>query len=280
MAAMLVCMGGPLFLVTTGLAAVFVGTWREKAAFLLLATTLAVHPLPAPGSKLSRELMKSKLTQWMNKYFSYRLLWCDDDVQTARKSMPWIGVGPPHGVLPFANMLGIPAINETLGCPFVGAAANVVFKTPGLRYLMAYGCVTADRKDMVKALGRGQCVGILPDGVAGIFRTNKHRELVAMKDRKGLARLALRTGTPLIPVYSFGNTAAFSCWYDRWGILESISRKVQASFFLYWGRCFLPIPYRVQITMAIGKLIEVPQVENPTTSWRESRRPLIGTSTA
>ena len=199
------------------------------------------------------------------RYFSYRLLWCDDDVQTARKSMPWIGVGPPHGVLPFANMLGIPAINETLGCPFVGAAANVVFKTPGLRYLMAYGCVTADRKDMVKALGRGQCVGILPDGVAGIFRTNKHRELVAMKDRKGLARLALRTGTPLIPVYSFGNTAAFSCWYDRWGILESISRKVQASFFLYWGRCFLPIPYRVQITMAIGKLIEVPQVENPTT---------------
>ena len=38
-----------------------------EAAFLLLATTLAVHPLPAPGSKLSRELMKSKLTQWMNK---------------------------------------------------------------------------------------------------------------------------------------------------------------------------------------------------------------------
>ena len=198
------------------------------------------------------------------RYFSYRILWCDDDVETARRSIPWIGVGPPHGVLPFANMLSIPAINEALGCPFAGAAANVVFKTPGLRYLMAYGCVTADRKDMQKALGRGQCVGILPDGVAGIFRTNKYRELVAMKDRKGLARLALRNGTPLIPVYSFGNTIAFSCWYDRWGILEAISRKLQASFFLYWGRWFLPIPYRVQITMAIGKLIEVPKVENPT----------------
>ena len=29
-----------------------------------------------------------------------------------------------------------------------------------------------------------------------------------MKDRKGIARLALRTGTPIVPAYSFGNTAA------------------------------------------------------------------------
>ena len=41
--------------------------------------------------------------------------------------------------------------------------------------------------------------------------------------------------------------------YDRWGILESVSRKAQASLFLYWGRGFLPIPRRVQITMAFGK---------------------------
>ncbi|CAE7206851.1 DGAT2, partial [Symbiodinium pilosum] len=264
MAAMLVCMGGPLFMFIFGAAAMYLGSWRDKAAYVLLAAILAGHPLPGAGSKFSQTLMKSRLTGWMNKYFSYRILWCDDDVEIARQRMPWIGVGPPHGVLPFANMLSIPILNNFLGCPFVGAAANVVFKTPGLRYLMAYGCVTADRKDMTKALSRGQCVGILPDGVAGIFRTNTKRELVAMKDRKGLARLALRTGTPLIPVYSFGNTAAFSCWYDRWGILEAISRKVQASFFLYWGRCFLPIPYRVQITMAIGKLIEVPKVDNPT----------------
>lgn len=29
-----------------------------------------------------------------------------------------------------------------------------------------------------------------------------------MKDRKGIARLALRTGTTIVPAYSFGNTAA------------------------------------------------------------------------
>ena len=40
-----------------------------------------------------------------------------------------------------------------------------------------------------------------------------HKELVAMKDRKGIARLALRTGTPIVPAYSFGNTTA--AWEER-----------------------------------------------------------------
>mmetsp|Transcript_9214 Transcript_9214/g.16949 ORF Transcript_9214/g.16949 Transcript_9214/m.16949 type:complete len:379 (+) Transcript_9214:40-1176(+) len=262
MGAMLVCMGGPLFVFATMLAAMFFGTWRGKVAWALMSLFLARHPLPKAA--FAQKLMRSKLTQWLNKYFSYRILWCDEDEEEARKNISWIGVGPPHGVLPFANMLSIPIINLFLDCPFVGAAADVVFSTPGLRYMMTYGCIAADRKSMEKTLANGQCVGILPDGVAGIFRTNPKRELVAMKDRKGLARLALRTGTPLVPVYSFGNTAAFSCWYDSFGVLEAISRKVQASFFLYWGRWFLPIPYRVQMTMAIGKLIPVPKVENPT----------------
>ena len=34
-----------------------------------------------------------------------------------------------------------------------------------------------------------------------------------MKDRKGIARLALRTGTPIVPAYSFGNTQA--AWEER-----------------------------------------------------------------
>eukprot|EP00913_Durusdinium_trenchii_P031746 g29731.t1 len=57
---------------------------------------------------------------------------------------------------------------------------------------------------------------------------------------------------------------AFSCWYDSFGILESISRKAQASMFLFWGRFGLPIPRRTQVTMAFGRAIEVSKVENPT----------------
>lgn len=42
----------------------------------------------------------------------------------------------------------------------------------------------------------------------GCHRFRGHKELLAMKDRKGIARLALRTGMPIMPAYSFGNTTA------------------------------------------------------------------------
>jgi len=262
MLVMFIWMGGPLFMFFGGLAVFLLGTWPVKAAYVTLAAFLAYHPMP--GKAFTAALIRSQFTRALYKYFSYRFVWCDDQAEFARAHGPWIGTGPPHGVLPFANLIGIPAINTFLGCSFIGTAASVVFHTPVLRYMTLFGVVTVDRKSIVKEIQRGNCVGIVPDGVAGIFRTNRHKELLAMKDKKGVARLALKTGTNVLPAYSYGNTAAFSCWYDRWGILESVSRKAQASLFLYWGRGFLPIPRRVQITMAFGKVIEVAKVENPS----------------
>lgn len=262
MGVFLIFMGGPLFMMFGGLAVLLWGTWPTKVSFLVLAAVLALHPMP--GEAFNKMLIKSKFTTILFKYFSYRFVWCDDSADTSFENAPWIGTGPPHGVLPFANLLSIAAINNFLGCPFVGAAASVVFHTPMLRYMTLYGVVPVDRHSIEKAVRQGKCVGIVPDGVAGIFKTSSDKELVAMKDRKGIARLALRTGTPIVPAYSFGNTAVFSCWYDSFGILEAISRKAQASFFLFWGRFGLPIPRRMNVTMAFGRVIEVPKVENPT----------------
>ena len=47
---------------------------------------------------------------------------------------------------------------------------------------------------------------------------------LVLKKRKGIAKLALRTGHPIVPAYSIGNTAAFSAWFDPFGILERISQ--------------------------------------------------------
>jgi len=147
---------------------------------------------------------------------------------------------------------------------FIGCPASVVFHTPFLRYFTLLRSEHVSRKAIEHQLSLGNNVGLVGDGIAGIFQCNHDDEVVALKNRKGLAKLALRTGRPIIPCYSFGNTEAFSLWYDGFGIMEKISRKLQASFFLYWGRFGLPIPHRVNITMAIGDLIQVKQVENPS----------------
>jgi 2-acylglycerol O-acyltransferase 2 len=136
------------------------------------------------------------------------MVWADDDYERAQASPPWIGAGPPHGVLPIANVLSIPAVNTFAFRPFAGAPASVVFATPLLRYLTLFECVPVDRRSIAAAVARGVCVGIVPDGVAGIFRMrdSARGEFVCLKTKKGLARLALKTGTPILPAYSFGNT--------------------------------------------------------------------------
>lgn len=262
--AMLVWLGGPLVWAFGGVAALVVGGWGVRVATVALSLLLAFHPMPGPA--FSAWLRQTRFTLWLYKYFSYRFVWCDDDYERAGTAPAWIGAGPPHGVLPFANVLSIPAINTFGFRRFAGAPASVVFHTPFLRYLTLFECVQVGRQSIMAAIQAGVCVGIVPDGVAGIFRMHEAPlgEFVTLRGKRGLARLALRTGTPILPAYSFGNTQVLSCWYDQFGLLEGLSRRLQASLFVYWGRWGLPIPRRAKITMVVGRLIQVDKVEHPT----------------
>ena len=58
------------------------------------------------------------------KYFSYRFVWSGDAKEQCEKVPAWIGAGPPHGVLPFANVLSIPAINTFSFRHFVGVSSS------------------------------------------------------------------------------------------------------------------------------------------------------------
>jgi len=266
-----VVMGGPLLLLPTFLYCVSQG-WMACLLWIAAVLALSLHPIPTHPLKLGRQtkaeraLGTSRFTLSLYRYFSYRFVWSGDAKEQCERVPAWIGAGPPHGVLPFANVLSIPAINTFSFRHFVGAGASVVPRTPFLRYMSAFGFIDVSAKTIARALEAGTCVGTVPDGIAGIFHMNKRplEEVVKLKHRKGIAKLALRTGHPIVPAYSIGNTAAFSAWFDPFGLLERASRAVQASLFVYWGRFLLPIPRRVNITMLIGQPIVVEKVESPT----------------
>jgi hypothetical protein len=59
-------------------------------------------------------------------------------------------------------------------------------------------------------------VGLMAGGIAEIFLSSTHKEIIYIKKRTGFVKLALQQGTPLIPVYYFGNTQvrrSVSCYY-------------------------------------------------------------------
>jgi hypothetical protein len=256
---MTVVMGGPLvwsFALPAYLAVA--GSWLQVGLYVAASAVLAYHPLPVAYD----ELYSSWFVEQMYRYFSYRMLWADDCRDEAMRHSPWLGAGVPHGAMPFANVLSVPAVNSFMygDAEFVGAPASVVFRTPFLRYFTLFKSCTVDGPTLTREMAKGNNVGLVGDGIAGIFQCSDQEEVVALKSRKGLAKLALRTGRPVLPCYSMGNTSAFSVWYDSFGVMEWLSRKAQASIFVYWGKFGLPIPKRVNITMIIGNLVKVDKV--------------------
>ena len=261
--AFFVLMGGPLTLLACGAYLLLAGSWTGCAIHVCATLVLMYHPLP----DASAAMRESWFILSVYRYFSYRLVWSGEDHQASLAAAAWIGAGPPHGVLPLANLLSVAAINSFLGRHFVGAPASVVFHTPFLRYMTCLGSVDVAGKSIARATAAGVCVGMVPDGIAGIFRCcGEDDEVVYLRERKGLAKHALRTGTPILPAYSIGNTAVYGAWFDAWGLMEALSRRAQAAVFLYWGRFYLPLPRRVNITMLFGSPLHVdkPPVEQPS----------------
>lgn len=181
--------GGPLLLMLAGAYLAFCGSWAALSSWLLGSAALAMHPMPrvdlCKASLFDTWFASSRLTCALYKYFSFRIVWSGDDKELAVLAPAWLGAGPPHGVLPFANILSMPAINTFIGRRFVGTPASVVFHTPFLRYLTLFGAVDVGAPSIRRALAHGCCVGLVPDGVAGLFHTNSDDEVVALKTRKG-----------------------------------------------------------------------------------------------
>ena len=77
-------------------------------------------------------------------------------------------------------------------------------------------------------------------GIAELFLSCRTEERLYLAKRKGFIKLALREGVDVVPVYLFGNTSVLSVL--KHGPLAALSRKLQASLTLFWGKYYLPIP--------------------------------------
>jgi 1-acyl-sn-glycerol-3-phosphate acyltransferase len=65
--------------------------------------------------------------------------------------------------------------------------------------LMKYGEVRAHPDNAERLLGKGELVGVFPEGVKGVGKYFGERYKLARFGRGGFVRIALRTGAPIIP---------------------------------------------------------------------------------
>ena len=134
-------------------------------------------------------------------------------------------------------MIAFPVFN---GYSFRGLAASAALSMPIFRQLLrGVGAIDASRPSATKALNKGLTVGISTGGVAEVFETDNDDEVIILRERTGLIKLAIRTGAALVPCYLFGNTKLLSLWAGGsvgFELLRTISRKIGFALIFFFGR--------------------------------------------
>lgn len=172
---------------------------------------------------------------------------------------PLLFVVIPHGIVPIGCFMAISYIFSYLpavtGTTFV---ASVVLRLPIIRQLLQLvGAQPADRPVVKNVLSKGQHGYIVSGGIAELFMSDRKRERIFLKQRKGFVKIAKETNAILVPVYLFGHTRLFDQLASGEGIAKKISRLIRGSITMFWGPFYLPIPYLTSLRVVTGPPLEI-----------------------
>ncbi|XP_056632411.1 2-acylglycerol O-acyltransferase 2-like isoform X2 [Diorhabda carinulata] len=146
-------------------------------------------------------------------------------------------------------------------------------------FALSLGGISASFESIHNVLSRPEggyiCV-LMVGGAAEAYLCKPGSYRVLVKKRKGFIKLALKNGTPLVPVLSFGETDLFDQLEGSWLriIQERIRKYIGVAPILPIGRGFFQysfgiIPRRHPVTTVVGQPLEVPKIDNPTTEQIE-----------
>ncbi|KAL9181130.1 hypothetical protein ACHAXT_009935 [Thalassiosira profunda] len=225
--------------------------WRLWDAWLNYVGFTVLHDRGEGGGSVAKPTQKQR----------------EFDMQTSPAIFAFI----PHGIFPFGlafSCLPQRGYEHTWGLfrPVVATATRLF---PLVRTFIAWmGGVDASRSAVSAALSQQtnprtpypRRVGISPGGIAEMFETypkpgfHPNDEAALLKHRDGMFKLALKHDVPIVPVYCFGATKMFKR-LQLPHFIETLSRALQISLCILFGKLGLPIPFRQRMVYVIGKTI-------------------------
>lgn len=118
----------------------------------------------------------------------------------------------------------------------------------------------------ISALTSRKCVLVVPGGQAEMIHSRSDTtEMILNSKHSGFVRVALMTGSSLIPTVAFDETSLLDNARVPTFLQEWSMRKFRANFFTFpYGVAYLPLPRPIPYNLAVGKPITVPKVDNPS----------------
>lgn len=197
------------------------------------------------------------------KYFSYKVIVEEPSTQQDQDTISKIYAFSPHGVF------AIPISYQTLVHEFIVGENFHLLSATAVFYVPIYNmvCKAMSFRDITKSsflstLKMGRNVALVPGGIAEMFVAGNKDETLVLRKRKGFVKIAIQTGSPIVPCYTFGHTQMFKT--GNFKSLEAISRYLRLSIIPFYGRWGLPLPFKTPLVTVIGRKIDIPKDENPS----------------
>jgi hypothetical protein len=150
---------------------------------------------------------------------------------------------------------------------------DIIFMIPFVRDLMKFVKMVPSDYFSIKKVAEQQSVSIVLGGAKEMVTTENDKYKLYIKNRKGIFKIALETGTPLVPIITYNESKLFP-WYKN-DIINDFNSMLYSLFHIsipvptftsvYNWFSILHHPLK-KITSHVGQAVMVEKIENPTES--------------
>eukprot|EP00443_Scrippsiella_acuminata_P038932 CAMPEP_0115273916 /NCGR_PEP_ID=MMETSP0270-20121206/55397_1 /TAXON_ID=71861 /ORGANISM="Scrippsiella trochoidea, Strain CCMP3099" /LENGTH=350 /DNA_ID=CAMNT_0002690393 /DNA_START=1 /DNA_END=1054 /DNA_ORIENTATION=+ len=260
---------------TTAVAAMVLSGPTAPAAFLAyLVWAWCLDNSPQRGGfglfwrlGITHRLRGAFVWRWAARYFPVSM---KPTASLPASAGPYIFVCHPHGIFGISPMthFGTDATDFTNAFPDVPVhllGHSAIFRIPFFReWCLAHGHGSVDRKTCLTLLQKGHSIALAPGGAKESLECKPRTMRLILANRKGFAKLALRTGAALVPVLAFGENELYSTVQFEPGTLsrriqEALQRRLGFALPLFCGRKWLPLlPKRRPVSTVVGAPLRPP----------------------